>query len=328
MIIINKWLFLNRSNKNYRNKNHFQRMLAIIIPYFKINFFEKTLESLAQQTDKRFQVYIGDDASPVPPIELLEKYQGKFNFTYKKFNDNLGSISLVKQWERCIAMMQEEEWFMILGDDDVLGDNVVEAFYGNLSKIEQTSHVVRFSSVLINEKDECISKVYQHPQLENAIESYIKKLNGVVRGSLSEYIFRKESYNKFGFKNYALAWSTDDRAVIDFTDNTEVFSLNGALVSVRMSPLNISSNSNDKNLKQKAILDSTRELIFDHKVNMSKEQLKYFIQIYEHQIFYNNIATSKDYLNIIFLFLFFMPLNSKLYIFKTITARILNIYKE
>ena len=73
-------------------------MLAIVIPYYKINFFEKTLSSLAQQTDQRFQVYIGDDESPVPPTELLEKYQGKFSFTYKRFKDNLGSVSLVKQW--------------------------------------------------------------------------------------------------------------------------------------------------------------------------------------------------------------------------------------
>ena len=138
--------------------------IAIIIPFFKINFFEKTLESLAQQTDKRFRVYIGDDASPDSPEKLLEKYQGKFNFTYKKFNDNLGSISLVKQWERCIDMMKDEEWFMILGDDDVLGDNVVEEFYKNLSEIEKKAHVVRFSSVLINEKDEPISQEYHHPQ--------------------------------------------------------------------------------------------------------------------------------------------------------------------
>lgn len=39
-------------------------MLAIVIPYYKITFFEDTLESLAHQTDKRFKVYIGDDASP------------------------------------------------------------------------------------------------------------------------------------------------------------------------------------------------------------------------------------------------------------------------
>ena len=46
-------------------------MLAIVIPYYKIIFFEKTLESLAQQTDKRFRVYIGDDASPDSPEKLF-----------------------------------------------------------------------------------------------------------------------------------------------------------------------------------------------------------------------------------------------------------------
>jgi hypothetical protein len=37
-------------------------MLAIVIPYYKRTFFEETLQSLAKQTDKRFVVYVGDDA--------------------------------------------------------------------------------------------------------------------------------------------------------------------------------------------------------------------------------------------------------------------------
>lgn len=51
-------------------------MLSIVIPYYKITFFDQTLKSLATQTDKRFKVYIGDDASPEPPIDLLENYKG------------------------------------------------------------------------------------------------------------------------------------------------------------------------------------------------------------------------------------------------------------
>ena len=47
-------------------------MLAIVIPYFKLTFFEETLQSLANQTDQRFKVYIGDDASLENPSDLLE----------------------------------------------------------------------------------------------------------------------------------------------------------------------------------------------------------------------------------------------------------------
>ncbi len=100
-------------------------MLAIVIPYFKLIFFEETLQSLANQTDNRFKVYIGDDASPENPSDLLEKYQGQFDFGYHKFKENLGGVSLVKQWERCIALSQKEEWIMILGDDDLLDHSIV-----------------------------------------------------------------------------------------------------------------------------------------------------------------------------------------------------------
>ena len=53
-------------------------MLDIIIPYFKGAFFEKTLESLGNQTDKRFKVFIGDDASPENPDVLLQKFMKYF----------------------------------------------------------------------------------------------------------------------------------------------------------------------------------------------------------------------------------------------------------
>jgi len=256
--------------------------LAIIIPYFKIDFFEKTLSSLAQQTDQRFQVYIGDDASPVPPEELLKKYQGKFSFTYKRFNDNLGSISLAKQWERCIEIMQDEKWFMILGDDDVLGEKVVEVFYENLPEIEKTAHVVRFSSVLINEKDEPISQEFHHPQLENAIESYCRKLKGESRSSLSEYIFSKESYSNVGFRDYALAWTTDDRAVIDFSQNKPIYSIN-ALVKVRMSDQNITGKKDNLQPKILARLQSTKDILEDFSHTLSLEQRKILFSVYENQ---------------------------------------------
>ena len=55
-------------------------MLAIVIPYYKLTFFEATLNSLANQTDQRFKVYIGDDASKEDTTIILEKYKGKFNY--------------------------------------------------------------------------------------------------------------------------------------------------------------------------------------------------------------------------------------------------------
>ena len=49
-----------------------QVKLAIVIPAYKAAFFERTLESIALQTDQRFRVYIGDDASDDALIPGLE----------------------------------------------------------------------------------------------------------------------------------------------------------------------------------------------------------------------------------------------------------------
>ena len=138
-------------------------MLAIIIPFYKLTFFEATLQSLANQSDKRFNVYIGDDASPEDCTTLLRKFEGQFDFTYHRFESNLGGRSLTQQWERCIALSGDEEWLMILGDDDVLGGNVVEEFYKQYHYFQNISNVIRFASQSIDNINNKVSKVFLHP---------------------------------------------------------------------------------------------------------------------------------------------------------------------
>ena len=103
-------------------------MLAIVIPYYNIKFFDKTLESLSNQTDKRFAVYIGDDNSPNNPEGLISKFASGLTVKYVRFEENWGSYSLAKQFERCVDLLQDEQWIMILGDDDVLDKNCVNFF--------------------------------------------------------------------------------------------------------------------------------------------------------------------------------------------------------
>ena len=109
--------------------------LAIVIPLYKIDFFEETLNSICNQTDKRFNLYIGNDASSSDFEEIIKSYKEKFDFTYQFFKNNLGGEGrLVEQWERCIALSNNEEYIQILGDDDFISSNFVETFYQILDK--------------------------------------------------------------------------------------------------------------------------------------------------------------------------------------------------
>jgi len=228
-------------------------MLAIIIPYYKLAFFEKTLQSLASQTDKRFKVYVGNDASPENPENLLKKFSDSFEIVYRKFDKNKGGVSLVSQWERCIAMAEHEKWITILGDDDVPEANFVAAFYHNLPEIENLNcNVIRYASVVIDQNDNKTSKVFQHPKTELPSGFLIRRIKGETRSSLSEYIFNKAALQKTGFKDLPLAWYSDVLAVFEFSADGFIFSINESTVAFRISGLNISSNDGYHKLKNEA----------------------------------------------------------------------------
>lgn len=248
-------------------------MLAIVVPYYKLTFFEETLQSLDNQTNKLFKVYIGDDASSENPATLLEKYQNKFDVIYHRFEENLGGISLTKQWDRCIALSNNEEWIMILGDDDVLGNNVIEVFYENLEEIESVgANVIRYATQVIDDNGTAISGVFKNPKLEKSSNFYFRRHSGLVRSSMSEHIFKRISYFKHKFKDYPIAWHSDDYAWIDFSENKPVFALNESLVKIRISVESLSGRTDNNNLKAKARSFFLKDIIFHKLMEFDKKQ--------------------------------------------------------
>lgn len=258
-------------------------MLAIIIPYYKITFFEATLNSLANQTDKRFKVYIGDDASPQDPLPLLQALHGKFDYYYKKFEDNLGGKSLVKQWKRCIEMAAGEEWLIILGDDDLLGPNCVSEFYRQRDKIEEWANVVRFSAVVIDDFGKEISAPEVNVPIQSVIEFFFKKR----RSSLSESVFRKAKLVEIGFKDFPLAWFSDVLALLEFSDFGQIYSINEAQVYIRVSSESISGQTHNIKLKYRAEFEFYAYLITKRGTHFSLEQKKVLMKKLENCYFNN-----------------------------------------
>ncbi|MFV9550614.1 glycosyltransferase [Algibacter sp. PT7-4] len=253
-------------------------MLAIIIPYYKLTFFEATLKSLANQTDKRFKVYIGNDASLENPEAVLNKFSASFKFEYKKFEKNLGSLSLTQQWERCIAMSKSEEWLMVLGDDDVLGKNVVETFYRHINTVsKQNINLIRFASQIINDTGKETSKVYINPELEKATDAYFKKFKWEARSSLSEYIFSRKNFEAFGFTHFPLAWHSDDKAWLDFTKGGLIYSVNEAIIQIRESNESISGKTDNINLKTKSTALFLQNTLINKSYMFSKHQKTHFL---------------------------------------------------
>ncbi len=250
--------------------------LAIVIPYYNIEYFNKTLSSLSCQTDKRFKVYIGNNNSPNSPRKLIESYADKLDIVYKEFKNERNPITLGEQFFQCVKMISDEEWFLILGDDDILGPDVISDFYRHLPQINDNRiNVIKYSSILINQYGDPFSKAYQYGQIENSTDLYLKKITNRGRSSLSEHIFRTNQFVKHKIPYYPLAWHTDDMMILLYSDFDKVYCISDSTVMIRVSGKNISGWV-DKYSKEKveASIIFYSELITQHREKFNFEDLK------------------------------------------------------
>ena len=266
-------------------------MLAIVIPYYKRAFFEATLRSLAAQTSNLFRIYIGDDNSPENPEDLIAQYSAELDISYARFDDNLGSSSLTAQWARCLGLCRDESWVMILGDDDMLSDDCVAAFYARLETIRrQAIDVVRFATVIVDETGTPQTKIHTHPELESSADFVYRKETGQTRSSRGEYIFRAEKLAQGGFVDFPMAWHADDMAILQCSGFGNVLSINESVVLIRVSALSISGSQTNIEAKKKATFAYYSMLAFSYRSRFSAVQRRKIIGKVEQYFFRHKTA--------------------------------------
>lgn len=236
------------------------KKLAIVIPYYKIDFFEDTIKSVAAQNDKNFKLYIGNDASPDDPLPVISKYLREGEYQYIKYSENVGGENLALQWERILTHVKEE-WFQILGDDDMIEKNFVEEFYKILPAVEANKiTAIKFVHEWIDEDNHHLKKFNYDTDTLNAVEFIIKKYNGDAISSLSENIFKTELYRRYGFEKIPLAWGSDDIALLTFSGYRNIFYSQASKVQVRISESSI-SGSEAMDVQKSMALNNFREKI-------------------------------------------------------------------
>ena len=256
--------------------------LAIIIPYFKVQFFDELLLKLSEQTDKRFNIYIGNDSSREDPIRIINKYTDKLKIKYKHYNENLGHICPTLQWNRCLDLISEEEWVWILPDDDLISENCVEEFYKALPEIEnQDINVITIPSQTIDAHGFRQDNLRINPKIQSVYQFYLKQLKGESTGSsLGDNIFRRSALLTAGkFFSFPRAWGSDHATILASSAKSNIYCLQEAWFGFRQSGLNISSSNTDGDLKMEARLRflkwlKNNEYIFNTKPSI--DFYKYF----------------------------------------------------
>lgn len=271
-------------------------MLAIIIPYYKLEYFEDCLQSLAKQTNKNFKVYIGDDASSQDPLKIIEKFKDSLDLVYHRFNENLGGTSLTRQWHRCINLSQGERWLMILGDDDYISENYVDEFYSHLKEIEKLDiKVVRFASRIVRSPSGECSKLYTHPKIEKSTDFVFRRYFKGSRCSLTEQIFRRDMFLKYGFSNIALGWGSDIFAWMQMSEFGDNLAINTATSYFRISDLNISRGGYKEENKLQARIEFFSKYLLPNLKKFRPIQRIKFILLFEQIVYKANQLTFKNW---------------------------------
>ena len=231
--------------------------LAIVIPFYKLCFFEQLLDAIENQTNKSFRVYIGDDKSPEDPYPLIESFSDKFDISYHRFTERLGHVSLASHWNRCLKLIGSEPWVWVLPDDDLPSLNCVEELVKALDSgrdqginiftlplrgLDEGGRITEFNSCFQDSPDN--------------LTFYKRQLSGEQVGStLGDNIFRREALMESGgFVDFPKAWGSDHATVIRAAKGARISCLTNTYFLFRSSGVNISSQNDDGGVKMKARL--------------------------------------------------------------------------
>jgi len=217
--------------------------LAIIIPAYKSGFFREVLESIANQSCRRFQIYVGDDASPEHIEEIVQEFAGKLPIHYHRFPKNLGGLSLSSHWHRCIARSCEP-WIWLFSDDDLMEEGCVEAFYRELDATGQRHELYRFNTCSINGHGRLISENIPHPQNETGPDFLVSRLRGGRTSTAQELIFSRSAWEAIGgFPDFPLGWASDDAFIATMGSRKPIRVIPGPRLRWRLSGKNISTDN-------------------------------------------------------------------------------------
>jgi len=212
--------------------------LAIVLAAFKPTYLRRAVESVLSQTNRKFNLYIFDDASP---YDLRNQLLGLPSAVdcYYRFEKNIGGKSIVQQWQRCISHTNGEPWIWIFSDDDLMDKNCVAAFYETLAMFPNHP-AYRFNTKKIDSNGAMIRE-NRFPEQFDAAGFLNLKLSYEQESYIIETIFSRIAYDETGgIPDLPFAWAADDLFNARIADLGNIRTIPGAMVSWRYSDENIS----------------------------------------------------------------------------------------
>lgn len=228
---------------------------SIGIPAFKARFLYDCIASVLGQTYADFELIIVNDASPENVEGVVNNFSDK-RIRYYVNEKNYGAENVVDNWNKCLSYARGD-FFILMGDDDVMAPNYLEEFNCLIQKFNSLD-VFHCRSKIINEKSEPFFITQGLPPTESVYESIWHRINGWRMQYISDFVYRTRALKaNGGFFKIKLAWASDDISSFIAMGHKGIANINIPLLYYRRTNLTISM-SGSTILKLEAIKEERR----------------------------------------------------------------------
>jgi glycosyltransferase involved in cell wall biosynthesis len=218
-------------------------LVTIAIPAYKATYLGAAIESALQQDYHNIELIIVDDCSPYNLQEIVERYDDPRIF-YHRNKENLGKISIVHNWNRCLEYANGE-FFVLLCDDDILLPNFVTSLL-ELADKYPTCNVFHARKIdLYSDGTQTESPIW--PEYEDADTFLQNRLKKKRHHTITEFLYRTAAITEKKYIVFPKGFYSDNASIIEFSRNGGIASSENCLAQFRHSAEHISGNSSPEN---------------------------------------------------------------------------------
>lgn len=220
-------------------------LVTIAIPAYKRHWLVEAITSALGQDYHHIEIIIVDDCSPQNIEEVVAPYLRDSRLKYYRNDRNLGSESIVLNWNRCLEYANGE-YFILLCDDDILQPNFVSSLLFLAEKYPTCNviHARKWNMNEIGEKEEaCL-----WPEYESGDDFLCQSFTKNRHHTISEFLIKTSALQSLGgYVVFPSGFYSDNASIIQLSKDGGIASSIECLMTFRYNEEHMTGSTSPKN---------------------------------------------------------------------------------